>query len=172
MLDNKIIKQINDFVYIKPRTVQEIALLIKKNQRTANRYVDLIAEQEGNISTRIFREGTKGALKIVHWNSIEKIHSSEFQERLFKYIESGRTKDDFSPSEIYQYVDSNKKSAKILINKIYSSKENFDDFANLLRSADSQILFFSGNLTFSNISYHDKKNFGDYGRVSKTKYKN
>ena len=157
MLDTKIIKQINDFVYIKPRTIQEIAGLIKKNWRTANRYVDLISEQQGTISTRIFREGTRGALKLVYWNSIEKIHSSEFQERLFKHIESGRTKDDFSPSEIYQYVDSNKKSASVLTNKVYNSKENFEDFVNLLRSATSQILFFSGNLTFSNIGYHDKK---------------
>jgi hypothetical protein len=40
MLDNKTIKKINDFVYQKPRTIQEIALLIRKNWRTANSYID------------------------------------------------------------------------------------------------------------------------------------
>ncbi len=157
MLNRDIVKKINDFVYQKPRTIQEIALLIKKNWRTANSYIERIEKEEGTISTRTFRQGTKGALKIVFWNQIEKIHSSEFQQRLFNQIQAGRRKEDFSPSEIYQFISNNKKSLKLLKDKEYASKQNFDDFKNLLLSAKSQILFFSGNLTFSNIKYHDEK---------------
>ena len=40
--------------------------------------------------------------------------------------------------------------------KAFYSKENFESFANILKSANSQILFFSGNLTFSNQRHHDK----------------
>jgi len=157
MLTTQITKKINDFVYIKPRTVEEIAQYIGKNWRTANRYIERIAEEQGTISIRTYREGTRGALKVVFWNNIERIHSSSFQERLFKQIEAGRRKNDFTPSDIYQYVDKSKKSAAIMDHKKYSSKNNFDDFVNYLRQAKSQVLFFSGNLTWSNVGYHDRK---------------
>jgi len=157
MLDQNTIKKINDFVYQKPRTIQEVSLLINKNWRTANSYVDKIAEQYGTLSIKIFREGTRGALKIVFWNNIENIHSSELQEKLFRKIESARRKTDFSPSEIYQFIDKNKKALKIMNEKEYTSKKNFEDFKNLLKSANSHLLFFSGNLTFSNIGHHDIK---------------
>ena len=157
MLDSKIIKKINEFVYKKPRTVQEIALLLNKNWRTANRYIEQIIKEQGTLSIRTFREGTRGALKVVYWNNIEQIHSTEFQQRLFEQIRSSKNKADFSPSEIYQYVDPKQKSAKILTNKQYTSKENFENYMNLLKSAESQILFFSGNLTWSNMGHHDMK---------------
>ena len=156
MLNQKIIKKINDYVYIKPRTIQEISLLINKNWRTANSYIEKIKQEQGTISIRIFREGTRGALKIVYWNSIEKIHSSQFQERLFQQISTGKHKEDFSPSEIYQYIDKNKKSAQILNEKSYYSKENFQDYQNFLKSTQQQILLFSGNLSFLNLSYKNK----------------
>lgn len=156
MLEKQTIQKINEFVYSKPRTIAEIATLLKINWRTANRYVDLIEKEEGTLSTRIFREGTRGALKVVFWSTPEKMHASEIQERLFKQIESARNKDDFSPSEIYQFVDEKKKKMKILTEKELNSSENFEDFAGLLKSAEKQILFFSGNLTFSKMSSHDK----------------
>jgi hypothetical protein len=39
----------------------------------------------------------------------------------------------------------------------YNSVANTKDFIDRLKSAQKQILFFSGNLTFSNVGYHDKK---------------
>jgi hypothetical protein len=157
MLTQQLIKQINDFVYTKPRTIDEISVHIDKNWRTANSYVERIAEQQGTLSIRTFREGTRGALKIVFWNNIERIHSSSLQERLYKQIESGRRKNDFTPSEIYQYVDEKKKNALIMNHEEYTSKSNLNDFANFLRTAEKQVLFFSGNLTWSNLDYQDKK---------------
>ncbi|MFA5084403.1 MAG: hypothetical protein WC475_03455, partial [Candidatus Paceibacterota bacterium] len=82
MLRSQEIKKIEDFVYVKPRSVQEIAEHIGKNWRTADRYIEDIVKNFGTLAIRVFREGTRGALKIVYWASAEKISSSVFQERL------------------------------------------------------------------------------------------
>ena len=145
MLDSKTIKKINDFVYIKPRTIQEIAQLIKKNWRTADKYVQKIAQETGSISVRTFREGTRGALKIVYWNNIEKIHSTEFQEKLLKKIELSR-KTDFSPFDIYQYVDEDKRNAVLL----KADRFTRDEIKDYLKRAQKQVLSFSGNLSWIN----------------------
>lgn len=156
MLDNSIIKKINDFVYQKPRTVQEISQLIKKSWKTAESYVNKISEQHGTISTRTFRGGTKGALKIVFWNTPDNLDKNNFQYRLYKQIESGRFKQDFSPLDIYQHIDKNKKSSKIFQDDRYNSKENFYDFKNHLLSSKQNIFFLSGNLTFTKMNYKDE----------------
>ena len=156
MIKKEIIKKINDFVYQKPRTIQEISKLIDKSWLTTDRYIRRIMEEEGTISIRTFRGGTRGALKIVYWN-LSPIQKSSFQARLQKQIEVARYKKDFSPSEIYQYINENKKEAWILNEKTYYEKDNFENLKNLLMKAESQILFFSGNLSFCNLSYKDKK---------------
>lgn len=149
MLDSKTVKKISEFVYIKPRTIQEIAMHIGKNWRTADAYVEKISKEQGIIMLRTFRGGTRGALKIAFWNNVEKIHSSEFQERLFKRIENSRNKQDFSPFDIYQYVPENKRSAFLEEQKedTITSKQ---DLVSALRSAENQILIFSGNLSWVN----------------------
>jgi len=157
VLTKDITKKINEFVYTKPRNIHEIAKHIKVNWRTANRYIEKISKEEGIISTRIFREGTPGALKIVFWSNIEKLHASEIQERLFKRIESGQTRIDFSPSEIFQFVDKNKKKMRTMSEKQYYSAFSFKEFINRIKLSERQILFFSGNLTFSNIGYGKNK---------------
>ena len=149
MLDDKITKKINDFVYAKPRIIMEIAQLINKNWRTADRYVEKIAKENGAIATRTFRGGTRGALKLVFWNNVEKIHSTEFQERIFKKIESGRTKEDFSPMDIYQYIDCNKKKAFLEVQADENAKIE-QDIVSLIRGAKEQIFIFSGNLSWAN----------------------
>lgn len=156
MLEKQTIQKVNDFVYSRPRTVAEIATLLKVNWRTANRYVDKIEKEEGTVSVRVFRGGTPGALKVVFWNNVERLHASEIQERLYKQIEVGRNRRDFSPSEIYQFVDEKKRKLRVMTEKEHNSNSNFKDFASSLRSAEKQILFFSGNLTFSRMSSHDQ----------------
>jgi hypothetical protein len=156
MLDSKTTKKIEEFVKSKPRTIQEIAFHIRKNWRTADRYVDRIAEDTGCIATRTFREGTRGALKIAFWQAIDHIHQSSMQHKLYSMIEHGRTKYDFSPLEIYQYVDPKKKRAFL--------EEQFDEqqvieheLISHLQSAQRQILFFSGNLSFVNVVQNNTK---------------
>ncbi len=156
MIDKTDIKKIEEYVYTKPRTVQEIAELIKKSWRTADSYVDTIASETGNIAIRTLRGGTRGAVKIVYWNNIEKIHSSQAQERLFKQIELGRTKHDFSPFNIYQYVDEKKRTSffEDQEEELINVKQ---DLAGTLRSAQRQVLFFSGNLSWANLKQQGKE---------------
>ncbi|MFH0869587.1 MAG: hypothetical protein V1866_00840 [archaeon] len=151
MLDSQTVKKISDFVYQKPRSMQEIAHYLQKNWRTADAYVERIIKEQGILSIRTFREGTRGALKIVFWSNIEKIHSSDFQERLFKRIESSKGKDDFSPFDIYQYVDDDKRYAFLeeQSESVISPKQNL---IGSLRSTEQQVLIFSGNLSWVNAS--------------------
>ena len=151
MLDSKTTKNISDFVYVKPRSIQEIAQHIQKNWRTADSYVSRIIKEQGILAIRTFREGTRGALKIVFWNNIEKIHSSDFQERLFKRIESARDKMDFSPFDIYQYVSDDKRYAFLEEQSEYTITQK-QNLVNVLRSAKNQVLLFSGNLSWVNAS--------------------
>jgi len=150
MLDSNIIKKIEDFVYKKPRSIQEISEHIGKNWRTADRYIEKIKQDYGTIDTRVFREGTRGALKIVYWAAIDKISYSFFQEELEKNIFQGRTKLDFSPFDIYQHVKENKKHAWIKKGEDESKLGSLIEFKNILDRAEKQILFFSGNLSFIN----------------------
>ncbi|MFH1365523.1 MAG: hypothetical protein ABIH28_02990 [archaeon] len=150
MLNNEEVKKIEDFVYGKPRSVQEIANHIKKNWRTVDRYVSEIEKNFGTISTRIFREGTRGALKIVYWASVEKISNSVFQEQLEQSIMQGRKKEDFSAFDIFQHVSSKDKIAWVKKGENESKAGRLVDFEDLLKQTKKQILFFSGNLSFIN----------------------
>ena len=155
MLDTQIINKIEQFVYSKPRSIQEIALFIDKNWRTADRYVDEIEKSFGTISTRVFRGGTKGALKIVFWASMEKISHSVFQEKLEQEIMRARRKEDFSAFDIYQHIDD--KNKKAIIERV-SSEEGTDvqQFIDLLSMTKKQLLMFSGNISFINIKTKKK----------------
>lgn len=153
MLDSKAIKKINDFVYLKPRTMQEIAELIKKNWRTADKYIEKISMETGSISVRTFREGTRGALKIVYWSNIERIHSSEFQEKLLNRIESIHKKEEFSPFDFYQYVPEDRRNA-VMLNAGRGSRDNI---ARHLKQASGQVLSFSGNLSWINETENNER---------------
>jgi len=147
VLEKEIQKKIVDFVYLKPRTVQEIAHLIEKNWRTADSYVEKINQETGLLGARTFRGGTRGALKIVFWNNVEKLSSNQFQERLMRQIESSRNREDFSPLDIYQYVDVKKKRAfsEVVEDESLSKTQ---DIVGLFAKAEKQILYFSGNMSF------------------------
>lgn len=147
MLDSKTKQKINEFIYTKPRTVQEVAQYIGRNWRTANSYVEKISEESGVISTRVFRAGTRGALKICYWNNIEKIHASQAQERLFKQIEAARVKQDFSPFDIFQYVDDKKRHAFWEYRNDLTKSFN-QNIIGFLSKTEKQLLHFSGNLSW------------------------
>ncbi len=147
MLDAQTINKIEEFVYQKPRNIQEIAQLLEENWRTADRYIEEIEKNFGTLSTRVFRGGTRGALKIVYWASVEKVSPSIFQEKLEKDICNFKKKDDFSAFDIFQYVPDNKRECFVFNNE----EENLKDFISILLKAKKQILFFSGNLSFINL---------------------
>jgi len=152
MLDSQTISKIEEFVYSKPRNIQEIAECIGKNWRTADRYVEEIEKNFGTIATRVFRAGTRGALKIVYWASIEKVSHSIFQERLEQDILTARKKEDFSAFDIFQYIPDKNRNLSVK-NK---EEDNVEEFSRILLSAQKQILFFSGNLSFINLKDRKK----------------
>ena len=156
VLDQKITKKITDFVYAKPRSIQEIALAINKNWRTVDRYVKQIEKESGHLATRTFREGSRGALKVVYFQNLQKIASNDFQERLLNSIRLGRQKEDFSPFDIYQYVDGAKRDAFLEVQD-QNKKSVEQDVVSLFSSAQKQILIFSGNLSWANIKQHSTK---------------
>ncbi len=150
MLDNAIIKKIEEFVYAKPRSIQEMAQHIGKSWRTADRYITEIEKNFGTITTRTFREGTRGALKIVYWASVEKVSNSIFQEKLAEEIETFKRKEDFSAFDIYQYIsDKNKKAS--LEQTEEEAKTNLDELKYYLEKTEKQLLCFSGNLSWINL---------------------
>ncbi len=150
MLNNAIIKKIEDFVYAKPRSVQEIAEHLGVSWRTADRFVEKIKKDFGTIDIRVFREGTRGALKIVYWSSMEKASHSVFQEKLEEDILKARRKEDFSAFDIFQHVQD--KNKKAIIEEAKSEDEtDLNDFSSLLENTEKQLLIFSGNLSFVNL---------------------
>lgn len=150
MLDSRIIKTIEDFVHTKPRSVQEIAVLIKKNWRTADRYIQEIKDNYGTIDFRIFRGGTRGALKIVYSASIDKISNSMFQESLEKEILNEKSKLYFSPFDIFQHVgDKNKKASIELCES--EQKTNLNELIDYIKTTKKQLFSLSGNLSFINL---------------------
>jgi hypothetical protein len=146
LLNKAITDKISDFVRQKPRTVQEIAFLIEKNWKTADRYLALIETETGLISTRTFRKGTRGALKVVFWNSLDKAKGSAFQQMLLQKILNNKRKEDFSPFDIYQFVSEEKRRA-FISEKEYSVHKDLK-YDRLLSEANHQILFFSGNMSW------------------------
>ena len=158
MLDNNLTKKIEDFVYAKPRSMQEIAKHINKNWRTADRYVEEIKKNFGTISTQVFREGTRGALKIAYWASVEKISHSVFQEKLEEEILRARKKEDFSAFDIFQHAKDSSKKAKL---KHSRNEEEIavENLADLYSSTEKNLLSFSGNLSFINYKSKDKDMF-------------
>ncbi len=147
MLDSAITKKIEDFVYSKPRSVQEIAEHIGKNWRTADRYIDTIEKDFGTITTRVFRQGTRGALKIVYWQAIEKASSSIMQQQVEEGIMQAQWKEDFSSFDIFQLVPDKKKQARVE-NEKTEELLGFQNIKQLLQEAEKQLLIFSGNLSF------------------------
>ncbi len=149
MLDSQIVREIEELVYKKPRSMQEIAQHIKRNWRTADRYVEEIEKEWGTIATRVFRGGTKGALKIAYWASVEKLGSSLFQENLEKEILLFKKKEEFSAFDLFQHVGDKQKKA--IVEEAKSDDEtNLGELGQLLSSAQKQLLIFSGNLSFIN----------------------
>ncbi len=155
MLELEEVKQIKDFVKQKPRTMNEISQLLDVNWRTADRHVGKIAETSGELAVRTFREGTRGALKVVYWKGLGELAFTDLQQDLFERIAAGRKKYDFSPFEIYQHVEKDKKYAFL---QETGSKVDFalEQFVANLRKAEERILFFSGNNSWIDLAYENK----------------
>lgn len=150
VLRNEEIKKIENFVAQKPRSIQEISEHMKISWRTADRYIEQIKTDFGTLDIRVFREGTRGALKIVYLAGVEKISHSVFQQELEQSILDAKRKEDFSAFDIFQHIEDKNKKARLQ----KSTEENGTDlkeFADNLQQAQKQLLLFSGNLSFVNL---------------------
>lgn len=150
MLDAETVRKIEEFVYRQPCSIQEIAHHLDKNWRTVDRYVSEIEKEYGTISTKVFRGGTRGALKIAYWASVEKVSRSVFQEKLETDIMLGKKKEDFSAFDIFQHVEDRHKKSLIETSVEENSKTNIE-LVKSLRSVQKQLIIFSGNLSFANM---------------------
>ena len=168
MLDPETIRNIESFIYAKPRSVQEIAHYIGKNWRTADRYINEIENDFGTISTRVFRKGTRGALKIVYWAAVEKISHSIFQEILEHEIMQARKKEDFFAFDIAQHIPGKNKKSFIekSPNETLKNLKELDEF---LKNTKRQLLIFSGNLSFINLKNKDIDIFRTLDDLAKRK---
>ena len=150
MLNNEEVKKIEDFVTEKPRSIQEIAEYLEVSWRTADRYVEQIETDLGTLQTRVFRGGTRGALKIVYLAGIEKVSHSVFQKQLEEQIFQAKRKEDFSAFDIFQHVEDKNKKARL---ELASEEDGTDlkEFVEHVQKTKKQALFFSGNLSFINL---------------------
>lgn len=170
MLTNEIIKKIQDFIYQKPCSIQEVAQHINKNWRTADRYVQEIEKEYGTLSTRVFREGTRGALKIIYWASMEKASSSIFQEKLEKEIKLFKKKENFSAFDIYQHVEDKNKEASIQQSE-QEAKTDLDELKEMIEKTEKQLFSFSGNLSWINLKNKKINIFQEIEKLVKKKIK-
>jgi len=161
MLDNDTQDKICALVRTQPRTIQEIAHAIDRNWRTADAYVTRIERESGLIATRTFRGGTKGALKIAYWRPTPDAGTS-VQQHMLERIAHGRRKEDFSPFDIYQFVEPSQRAAYMEMTEF--SKHPDIKFDKLLLSASRQVIFFSGNLSWMELGPNARKAFEELAR--------
>jgi len=117
-----------------------------------NEFVEFLkrASNFGTLETKTFRQGTRGALKIVYWSSFTNKKDTVFQKILQEQLERSTNKEDFSAFDIFQHVPKEAKSVNI--NK--EEKEERTDLTNLvniLRQTKKQLLILSGNLSWINL---------------------
>jgi hypothetical protein len=166
MLDAEVVRKIEEFVYKQPCSIQEIAQHIDRNWRTVDRYVSEIEKEYGTLATRVFRGGTRGALKIAYWASVEKISRSVFQEKLEEEIMLARKKEDFSSFDIFQHVDDTHKRSFVEASVEENSKTTIELVQNL-RETKNQLIIFSGNLSFINLRNKSFDMFDELERLVK-----
>lgn len=144
------VRKIESFVHIQPRSIDEISKFLGKNWRTADRYVKEIEMEYNTISTKVFRPGSRGAIKIVFWKGLENASHSVFQAKLEEALLAAKRKEDFSAFDIYQYVQDPKKSASVE-SEVSEAKTDIKLLADILNDTRKQLVIFSGNLSFINI---------------------
>jgi len=150
MLDNKTVQEIERFVSVEPRSINEISDYLKKNWRTVDRYLKEIEEEYKTISLKTFRGGTRGALKIAYFSSPERVSSTKLQEELENEIMKLKRKEDFSAFDIFQNISEKNKKA-IVEDEISESSTNLKELIEILKTTKKELKLFSGNLSWINL---------------------
>lgn len=162
-MDNEIRQKILDLVHSRPRAIAEISDAIKKNWRTADRYVEQLVKED-LINVHVFRKGGRGAIKVAYWPTSITTTPSAVKSFLLQRILNGVKRDDFSPLDIVQHVAPQKRKTIAISKETYHGQENLADFLNSLNKAENQILFLSGNLSFIDLGNNPKVFFDLFSR--------
>lgn len=135
------------FIKEQPRSIKEVSDFLGKSWGGTESHLKRIRDRTGLIDIKIFRKGSHGALKVVYYTSHEISQADELRKHLFDLIKAGREKDDFDFLEVYQFVDDEKKSARI---RNMGGENDFCDkeLMKRLKNTKKSLLCFSGNLSF------------------------
>lgn len=155
MLDRETEQKILKAVSKEPRTVLEVSKIIGKSWRTTSTYIETLKKETGLIGIKLIKQGNRNAVKIVYPVSQELFQEDAVQKRLEDAIIHSYKKTDFSPFDIYQYVDSNKRNSFIERQKenIFNINKNL---AGQLLEAKEEILVFSGDFSWINLFLGEK----------------
>jgi len=124
----------------EPCTVQDVAQALGVSWVTAERYVKQVEQETGEVRMKVFREGTRGALKVAYHVSSESASKNELEKDLNKQIMAGRYKHHFDFMDVYQHVPIKNKSARV------HKLSELHGVTSLLRNAQEQVLIMSGTL--------------------------
>lgn len=141
-------EEIIRFVREEPRAIQDIADHIDVAWVTAERYVKEIARDTGVLTMKVFREGTRGALKLVYYNAVDAPVGSHQWEAVFESIKAARWKEDFDPMDILAVAETGRVVEE-------TRQEQTERLKDLIVEASSQILVFSGNFSFATVDDSD-----------------
>jgi len=147
MIDKRIISKIQEMVYLEPRTVQEIARELGVSWKTAERYIEKVAEEYGTIRIKRFRGESKASVRIVYWNTGYK-GATIIQEELLQRIMNSSEKYDFSPFDIVQYCDEKLVDCVKITEDIERALDK--EISKTMEKASEELLLFSGNLSWVN----------------------
>lgn len=154
VLNEKESDNIIEFVKKQPRTIQEISKYIQKSWLTTDSYIKQIKDSKGIIDVRTFRAGTRGALKIVFYNFSESVNSDDVKNIIYQKIISSKRKEDFDFLDIFQNIDDRNKSLSV---SDINDKNEFEIIKDIFEKATEKIYFFSGNLSFTNLTNKKEK---------------
>ncbi len=155
VLDFKTIRDIEEYVEKEPRSIQEISTHIGKSWKTTDEYVRKISEEYGTLTLKVFRRGSHGALKVVYSSALEKVSKTGFQERILNDIVNAKSKQEFNPFDIWQFIDDKKKN--VIVEKFrdpkISKKQNIIEF---LEGTENTLFVFTGNNSWINVTERKK----------------
>ena len=151
MLSKELQEKILKLVKKEPCLVQDISQHIGKSWVATEGYVERISKDTGLIRTKAFRKGTKGAVKVVYWNYSESVQDDEVKERLFQKIKLFASKKEFDPLEIFQFAKDKRSNAIVEFKSKRLSSKHHKNFLSFLKKADSELLCFSGNISWISI---------------------
>jgi hypothetical protein len=155
MLDRETEQRILKAVCKEPRTVLEISKIIGKSWRTTSTYIETLKKETGLIGIKLIKQGNRNSVKIIYLVNQEHFQEDAVQKRLEDAIMHSYKKTDFSPFDIYQYVDSGKRNSFIERQRDNISNIN-RSLAGQLLEAKEEILVFSGDFSWINLFLGEK----------------